>query len=108
MRSGPRCIDIRLSLRATEAAISVAIDAVAKGGARGCIGVAVGDRLGVAVKSWDGLMDIAIVGAVAALDALGELSKPAAMYLEKVGHPDVIGGEVAVGSTRSRLELEFA
>jgi hypothetical protein len=48
------------------------------------------------------------VGAVAALDALGELSKPAAMYLEKVGHPDVIGGEVAVGSTRSRLELEFA
>lgn len=70
--------------------------------------MAVGDRLGVAVKAWDGLMDIAVVGAVAALDALGELSKPAAMYLEKVGHPDVIGGEIAVGSTLSRLELEFA
>ncbi len=91
-----------------DTSISVAIDAVAKGGARGCIGVAVGDRLGMAVKSWDGLKDIAVVGAVAALDALGELSRPAATYLGKVGRPDVIGGEVAVGSTLSRLELEFA
>lgn len=91
-----------------DTSISVAINAVAKVGAQGCVGVAVGDRLGVAVKSWDGLMDIAVVGAVAALDAMGELSKSAATYLEKVGRPDVSGGGEVVGSTQSRLELEFA
>ncbi|MCH7581224.1 MAG: asparaginase [Acidobacteria bacterium] len=87
--------------------IATAINAVAKGGAQGCIGVSVGSRLGVAAKSWDGLMDVAEVAAVAALDAVDELSRPAAMYLEKVGRPDVVGGGEVVGSTESRLELEF-
>jgi len=87
--------------------IATAINAVAKGGAQGCIGVSVGSRLGVAAKSWDGLMDVAEVATVAALDAVDELSRPAAMYLEKVGRPDVVGGGEVVGSTESRLELEF-
>ena len=90
-----------------DTSITIAINAVAKGGAQGCMGVAVGDRLGVAVKSWDGLGDIAVVAAVAALDAVGELPASAAMYLEKVGRPDVLGGEQSVGSIESKLELMF-
>ena len=84
--------------------IATAINAVAKGGAQGCIGVSVGSRLGVAANSWDGLRDVA---EVVALDAMEELSRPAARYLEELGRPDVVGGGQVVGSTESRLELEF-
>jgi len=59
-----------------DTSIATAINAVAKGGAQGCIGVAVGDRLGVAAKSWDGLGEIAEVAAVAALDAAGDFQHP--------------------------------
>ena len=90
-----------------DTSIATAINAVAKGGAQGCIGVSVDSRLGVAAKSWDGLMDIAEVAAVAALDEVNELSTSAAMYLEKVGRPDVVGGGQVVGSTEPRLELVF-
>lgn len=54
-----------------DASIATALDAVAKGGAQGCIGIGLPRGVGVAVKAWDGNRDAALVGAVAALDAAG-------------------------------------
>lgn len=88
-----------------DSTISMSIDAAAKGGAQGCIGVAVGGRLGIAVKSWDGLGDIANVGAVAVLEQLRELTQTARSALHDVGRPAVMGGGKPVGQTEPRLEL---
>lgn len=88
-----------------DSTIAMAINAAAKGGAQGCIGVAVEGRIGVAVKSWDGLGDIADVGAVAALDDLGELTPTARSVLAGTARPAVLGGENRVGETTPRLEL---
>ena len=91
-----------------DSVIATAVNAAAKGGAEGCIGVGLDRRLGIAVKSWDGLLDIANVGAVAALEALGELPGPAPGYLEPIARPDVRGGGRVVGETEPRLELRFS
>lgn len=88
-----------------DSTIAVSIDAAAKGGAQGCIGVAVGGRLGVAVKSWDGLGDIANVGAVAVLEQLGELTDTARLALQDVARPVVTGGGEPVGRTEPLLEM---
>lgn len=88
-----------------DASIAIATNAAAKSGAQGCLGVAVDGRLGVAVKSWDGLGDIATIGAIAALRQVGELPGYASTTLESVSGPPVLGGEAAVGVTESRLEL---
>lgn len=90
-----------------DSTIGMATDSAAKGGALGCLGVALDGRLGIAVKSWDGLGDVATVAAVSALDQLGELTATARSVLTPVGRPDVIGGGAAVGSTEPRLRLEF-
>lgn len=87
--------------------IAKSINAVSKGGAMGCIGIAIEGRLGVAVKSWDGLGDVATVGAVAALDSLGELTPTAREALAPVGRPEVLGGGEVVGSTETRLRLSL-
>lgn len=86
--------------------IAIALDAVAKGGAAGCIGVAIGGRLGLAAKCWDGSGIVANVAAVAALDQLGELSPTAARSLEAVSSPAVLGGGVPVGEIVPRFDLE--
>lgn len=91
--------------REGDSTIATALNAAAKGGAQGCIGVAVAGRLGLAVKSWDGLGDIASVAAVAALDALGELTPTATATLGDIARPAVHGGEARVGDTEPRLEL---
>lgn len=88
-----------------DSTIAMSIDAAAKGGAQGCIGVALRNRLGIAVKSWDGWWDIASVAAVAVLDELGMLTATARSALEQVGHPVVVGGGEPVGRTEPRLEL---
>lgn len=88
-----------------DSTIAMSIDAAAKGGAQGCIGVAVRHRLGIAVKSWDGLGDIANVGAVAVLEQLGELTKTARSALDDIGRPGVLGGGKPVGRTEPRLVL---
>ena len=85
--------------------IATSIDAAAKGGAQGCIGVAVGDRLGIAVKSWDGWWDVPSVAAVEVLDQLGELNETARSVLSEVSYPSVVGGGEPVGRTEPRLEL---
>ncbi len=86
--------------------IAIALDAVAKGGAAGCIGVGLGGRLGLAAKCWDGSGNVANVAAISALDQLGELSPTAARSLETISSPAVLGGGVPVGEIVSRFELE--
>jgi L-asparaginase II len=88
--------------------IAIATNSVAKGGAAGCIGVAVEGRLGIAVKSWDGLGMVSSVGAAAALSQMGVLSATAASALEPVARPPVLGGGSQVGSFEPLLELESA
>ena len=90
-----------------DASIATAVHAAAKGGAEGCLGVALSDGLGLAVKSWDGLGDIAGVGAVAALGLLGRLPAAALEYLDPVARPPVVGGGREVGKTEPRIELAF-
>ena len=87
--------------------IAIALDGVAKGGAAGCVGVGLRDRLGLAVKSWDGLGAVANVGAVAALDQIGALTTTALTALESTLRPPVFGGGRLVGHLESRLVLDL-
>lgn len=86
--------------------IAIAIHAAAKGGAAGCVGVAVDGRFGIAVKSWDGLGSVANIAAVSALGQIGVLTPTAAAALDPIVRPPVLGGEERVGSFESRLRLE--
>lgn len=88
--------------------IAITLDGVAKGGAAGCVGVGLRDRLGLAVKSWDGLGAVANLGAVAALDQIGALTPTALTALESTMRPPVFGGGRLVGHLESRLVLEVA
>lgn len=83
------------------------LDVAAKGGAAGCLGVAIRDRYGVAAKSWDGSYQVAAVAAVAALDEMGVLGGPPGSVLKRMVPPDVVGGGRPVGKLESRLELNF-
>jgi L-asparaginase II len=85
-----------------DAAIATAVDAVAKGGAQGCIGVGLRGGTGVAVKSWDGNHDAAVVGAVAAIDSLGLAHGGG---LEAWRRRPVFGGGRIVGGLESALEI---
>lgn len=91
-----------------DAAISVELNAAAKRGAAGCIGVAIEGRLGVAVKSWDGIQEVADAAAIATLAALGELPAIAADRLAALARPKVLGGGRAVGELEPRVELQWA
>lgn len=87
-----------------DTAVAIATNSVAKGGAAGCIGVAVGQRLGLGAKSWDGNWEIAGLGAAAALDQLGVLSPTALESLEPVIRPPVLGG----GEQQGQIEPVFS
>ena len=89
-----------------DSTIATAIHAAAKGGAQGCLGIAIEGRLGVAIKSWDGLNRMADIGAIAALDQLGELTATARSTLDGIGRPVVVGGEKPVGHIEPRLVLQ--
>lgn len=88
--------------------IAVALGAVAKGGAAGCLGVGLRGRYGIAVKSWDGSGLVADLAAVAALSQLGALTPAAELALEPISSPSVLGGGVPVGRVEPRLDLEWA
>ena len=88
--------------------IAIATNSVAKGGAAGCLGVAVEGRFGIAVKSWDGLVPVAGIGAVETMTQLGELTATGFEALEPVRRPAVLGGGVPVGGFEPRLTLEPA
>lgn len=90
-----------------DAAIATHLDAVAKRGAAGALGIGMRGRLGVAVKVWDGSGLVAGVAGVAALDQLGALTPYARDQLERHWHPPVKGGGRPVGRFESRLELRW-
>jgi L-asparaginase II len=91
-----------------DSSIAVALNAAAKRGAAGCIGVAIDGRLGVAVKSWDGIQEVADASAIATLAALGELPAVAADRLASLARPKVLGGGRVVGELEPRVDLQWA
>lgn len=90
-----------------DAAIATQLDAVAKRGAAGTIGIGLRGRLGIAVKAWAGSGLIAGVAALATLDQLGSLTPLARERLQRHSHPVVKGGGQAVGRFEPRLELRW-
>ncbi len=90
-----------------DAELAAALDVASKRGAAGCIGVAVDNRLGVAVKCWDGNQVVADAAMVAALDALREIPGVAAERLGPIAHPPILGGGEVVGELIPRFELEW-
>lgn len=91
----------------SDTSIAIAANAVAKGGAAGCVGVAVAGRFGLAAKSWDGLGAVACLAAAESLARLGALSPTGVQSLDEVIHPPVLGGGRPVGRFEPRLELEM-
>ena len=92
---------------AGDSAIATALNAVAKVGAQGCLGVGLAEGLGIAVKTWDGSTKVATVAAVAALQALGRLSPTAESHLTPYARPPVLGGGKPVGELVPRLRLRL-
>jgi L-asparaginase II len=90
-----------------DTAIAVWVDAVAKRGAAGCLGVGVRNRLGLAVKAWDGSDLAAGVAALSALDELGLVSLAARSHLGSMARPAVLGGGRQVGNMEPRFELAW-
>lgn len=83
------------------------LDAAAKHGAEACLGVAVRDRLGVAVKVWDGSPRAVGVGMVAALEQLGLVPRVAQEGLRDISHPAVLGGGVPQGAIEPTVRLTW-
>jgi L-asparaginase II len=91
-----------------DTAVATALNAAAKRGAAGCGGVAIEGRLGIAVKSWDGIQEVVDVAMVGALDALGELQGFSRQQLARVARPRVLGGGRPVGELEPRVELQWS
>lgn len=90
-----------------DAAIATQLDAVAKRGAAGALGIGLRGRLGIAVKVWSGSGLIAGIAGLAALDQLGALTPYARERLQPHSHPVVKGGGQPVGRFEPRLELQW-
>jgi L-asparaginase II len=91
-----------------DTSIAIAIDAAAKRGAMGCLGVAVEGGPGIAVKAWDGSGRAADVAALATLETLKMLPAASSGELEALARPEVIGGSHVVGYVEPRLELKHS
>ena len=87
--------------------IATWVEAAAKHGAEACLGVAVRNQLGVAVKVWDGSPRAVGVGMVAALDQLGLVSRTAREALRGISHPPVLGGGLPQGTIEPMVQLEW-
>jgi L-asparaginase II len=90
-----------------DAAIATALDAVAKRGAVGCLGIALHSGYGIAIKCWDGSTAAVGVGAVTVLEQLGVMSDTARASLDEIASPTTMGGGRPVGSFRSLVELAW-
>jgi L-asparaginase II len=87
--------------------IAAWLDAAAKHGAEACLGVAVRNRLGVAVKVWDGSPRAVGVGMIASLDQLGLVTRPAREGLREISHPAVLGGGKPQGVIEPMVQLQW-
>lgn len=87
------------------ARIAAWLDAAAKHGAEGCLGVAVRNTMGIGVKVWDGGARAVGVAAVEALRQLGLVPPGTGRYLEDVARPPVLGGGNRQGSIEPDFEL---
>jgi L-asparaginase II len=87
--------------------IATWVEAAAKHGAEACLGVAVRNQLGVAVKVWDGSPRAVGVGMVAALDQLGVVSRTAREALQGISHPTVLGGGKPQGVIEPMVQLQW-
>jgi len=92
----------------SDSQIATCLDAVAKGGAQGCMGVGLAAGFGLAVKSWDGSPLVPGIAAVATLDQIGLLNALARDRLASVARPVVRGGGRPVGEYEPRFELRMA
>lgn len=81
------------------------LGAAAKGGAAGCLGIALAGH-GIGVKSWSGSGVIAGVGAGVGLGRLGVVVGAVQAALVDVFSPPVLGGGSEVGRIRSDAVLE--
>lgn len=79
-----------------DARIATAVDAAAKIGAEGCIGVAIRNAHGLAAKCWDGSRRGLEGGIIGGLRALGSAVSDAAERLEP--RPPVLGGGAVQGA----------
>jgi L-asparaginase II len=91
-----------------DASLAIALNAVAKRGAAGCLGVGIAGRVGIAVKSWDGTQEVATCAMIATLAAVGELPAHASGLLAPLARPQVLGGGRWVGELEPRVELRWA
>lgn len=85
--------------------IAIAANAVAKGGAAGCVGVAVAGRLGLAAKTWDGAGAVSYLAAAETLRRLDVFSVTGVETVGPVINPPVLGGGGEVGRIEPRFEL---
>lgn len=90
-----------------DASIATSLDAAAKRGAAGCLGIGLRNGYGVAIKCWDGSSEAVGVGAVAALERLGLISNAARQSLSDIASPTTRGGGMPVGRFRSLVELAW-
>lgn len=90
---------------AGDTTIATALNAVAKIGAEGCLGVGLADQIGIGAKSWDGRSDVAVVAVIEALDQLGRLEQSQRQSLSALASPVVSGGDQVVGALEPRLSL---
>ena len=90
-----------------DASLAIALNAVAKRGAAGCLGVGIAGRIGLAVKSWDGTQEVATCAMIATLASAGELPDHAAGVLAPLARPPILGGGRRVGELEPRVELRW-
>ncbi|GBD84775.1 L-asparaginase II [bacterium BMS3Abin02] len=82
--------------------IATWLDAAAKVGAEGSLGVSIRGQMGLAVKSWDGSSRPTGAAMVALLDHLGFVGRDGGRALESVRVVPVMGGDRTVGSIVAR------
>jgi L-asparaginase II len=84
------------------ALIATALDAVAKAGAEGSLGVSIQGDVGVAVRAWDGSSRATGPAALSILKRVSRLGGFVVDQLEDVIHAPVLGGEARVGEIAGR------
>ena len=85
-----------------EAMLAVASGGAAKGGAQGCVGLALDGGLGIAAKAHDGNLSAAVVGMVKALRDLGLVADTAEHGFAATASVPVLGGGSPVGALQAR------